>query len=226
MTPPEDKAPDMPSEIWLYYDNHPDELRVKWADFDAGSSMYPATKYTRTIQSPDQGAVEAWKRVNATLETHETYEDMNIIYEALTRPPLDLEKLKRDTWKDWTGSPDEFESPDQGAVEKLDLLQKRAYSHAEKSNSPKLMREWIDSDVEVIRQALTRPPLDLAGLKRVSTGCKCGDAICAAETCAYDTGWNKCLDHLQAIRPDLFGGKENHEFDMEEALNKAERLRD
>ena len=41
------------------------------------------------------------------------------------------------------------------ALEALDLLQKRAYSHAEKSNGPKEMREWIDKDAATIRTTLT-----------------------------------------------------------------------
>lgn len=42
----------------------------------------------------------------------------------------------------------------QAALDALDLLQKRAYSHAEKSNGPKEMRDWIDSDAEKIRAAI------------------------------------------------------------------------
>ncbi len=143
MTPPEDKAPDMPSEIWVNR-NNPEPL------------LHGVTCW-RTTTDKDISPINTVKYIRAD-----------------TLPP---------------------QSPDQGAVDKLDLLQKRAYSHADKSNSPKLMREWIDSDVEVIRQALTRPPLDLAALRVGHT--KDGS----------HEGWNACLDHLQAIRPDLFGGK-------------------
>ena len=51
------------------------------------------------------------------------------------------------------------------ALEKLQLLKARAYSHADKSNDPKLMMDWIDRDVEFIRAVLQasanpQPPED------------------------------------------------------------------
>lgn len=49
----------------------------------------------------------------------------------------------------------------QAALDALDLLQKRAYSHAEKSNGPKEMRDWIDSDAEKIRAVLKSAAKDI-----------------------------------------------------------------
>ncbi len=40
------------------------------------------------------------------------------------------------------------------ALEALDLMRLRCYSHAEISNSPKDMRDWINADYEKIRTAL------------------------------------------------------------------------
>jgi len=163
MTPPEDKAPDMP--------------------------------------------LKNIKQMCADMETIETFLDGcagRFVGDALHINIAELAKAIR------ARTP--IQSPDQGAVEKLDLLQKRAYSHAEKSNSPKLMREWIDSDVEVIRQALTRTPLDLAGLEQprldtVTILEEVGDELSAGVKVGKNQGWNACLYHLQAIRPDWFGGK-------------------
>ncbi len=39
--------------------------------------------------------------------------------------------------------------------EELDLLKMRAYSHAEKSNGPKEMREWIDSNHTTVSEYIT-----------------------------------------------------------------------
>lgn len=90
---------------------------------------------------------------------------------------------------------DTIQSPDQGAVEALEI-------------SLSKMRESIESvrqDITCISQrieALTRPPLDLAGLRESHGPVKQDD-----REYGFTVGWNDCLDHLQAIRPDLFGGK-------------------
>lgn len=44
------------------------------------------------------------------------------------------------------------------ALDALELMQKRCYSHAAISNDPKIMREWIDSDAAKIRAALQQAP--------------------------------------------------------------------
>ncbi len=45
------------------------------------------------------------------------------------------------------------------ALKALDLMRMRCYSHAKISNSEKDMRDWIDSDYEIIKAALqTRTP--------------------------------------------------------------------
>lgn len=49
----------------------------------------------------------------------------------------------------------------------LDLLRLRAYSHADKSNGPKEMREWIDADVETILAALQQPPAPAVDLEKL-----------------------------------------------------------
>lgn len=44
------------------------------------------------------------------------------------------------------------------ALEKLDQMRLRAYSHANISNSPKDMKEWIDRDYDAIKRALSQHP--------------------------------------------------------------------
>lgn len=104
--------------------------------------------------------------------------------------------------RDVAPDPTPTQSPDQrSAASQLGAL-KLAYSHCDPSNMP-------EADIALIEQALTRPPLDLAGLK---------DGIIKLydERQGYDAqvvlGCERnairfALDHLQAIRPDWFGGK-------------------
>lgn len=52
-------------------------------------------------------------------------------------------------------------------------------------------------------RALSKP-LALSVLKKPDKGCNCGAAVCIAETCAYDTGWNAAID---AAQNHINGGK-------------------
>lgn len=99
------------------------------------------------------------------------------------------------------------QSPDQGAVELIKRLR----------DTPNWLKtdfgNWKDSvsrhdrapfeAADYIEQALTRPPLDLAGLKvEIVEAMDNGP-----EYYCNSSAVSAVLDHLQAIRPDLFGGK-------------------
>lgn len=101
------------------------------------------------------------------------------------------------------------QSPDQGAVEKtFVMVGDIEYMHRGQAEE---VVQNMDREIEALKeqvQALTRPPLDLEGLK---------DGIIKLydERQGYDAqvvlGCERnairfALDHLQAIRPDLFGG--------------------
>jgi len=167
------------------------------------SALELAMKVESALKRGHEGSFShSWDQDNAEAGFWLDYDDWTAINAMINpNPRTEAKDCGQDHNVDLYTLPPQ--SPDQGAVEALDLLQKRAYSHAEKSNSPKLMREWIDSDVEVIRQALTRPPLDLARLKRDV------ELMIARIGGGYDAirGAKMALDHLAAIRPDLFGGK-------------------
>jgi len=150
MTPPEDKAPDMP--------------------------------------------LKNIKQMCADMETIETFLDGcagRFVGDALHINIAELAKAIR------ARTP--IQSPDQGAVEALGRVARLI------DNEVAIEGEvfvGVCKDLQSIRQALTRPPLDLAGLRR--------NAYSPIDNTYLNNqhgGWNACLDHLQAIRPDLFGGK-------------------
>jgi len=158
MTPPEDKAPDMPCCAHLRVTERHEEnggfvTRTWWECEMCRLEFTP-----RTIQSPDQGAVELWEVIGVNKTTG-----------AITP---------------WVAGQDEGNEDLRGYLD-LDTVQKN-------------IEQWKAA----LEQALTRPPLDLAGLRR--------NAYSPIDNTYLNNqhgGWNACLDHLQAIRPDLFGGK-------------------
>jgi len=107
--------------------------------------------------------------------------------------------------RDVAPDPTPIQSPDQGAV--LDAVERVARLIDNEAAIEGEVFVGAFKDLQSIRQALTRPPLDLAGLK---------DGIIKLydERQGYDAqvvlGCERnairfALDHLQAIRPDLFG---------------------
>lgn len=100
-----------------------------------------------------------------------------------------------------------IQSPDQGAVEALlwfdEYLQITALTSREEYE-----RRWknVIAAKKYFKQALTRPPLDLGVTKGQLHDAFCSNPKLHTFSQRDVIGW--VVDHLQATRPDLFGGKE------------------
>jgi len=64
----------------------------------------------------------------------------------------------------------------------------------------------VQTILKAARSTLTRPPLDLAGMKNEADVLY--EKWVNGELAPNDDFHQVLFDHLQAIRPDLFGGKE------------------
>jgi hypothetical protein len=100
------------------------------------------------------------------------------------------------------------QSPDQGAVDKYfnitsDLIG-NGCEHGFKPAKDCPNKDCDKAKAHKAWEALTRPPLDLAETKMEITKAALAGEVFIINLQDIDA----TLDHLQAIRPDLFGGKE------------------